>query len=33
MKLADWSSVVHVVRSDGSGEVHVLVSEAFAVAS
>jgi hypothetical protein len=31
MELADGSYVVHVVRSDGSGEVHVLVSKAFAV--
>jgi hypothetical protein len=31
MKLADGSYVVHVMKRDGSGEVHVLVSSAFKV--
>ena len=31
MKLSDGSYVVHVIRSGGAGEVHVLVSKAFAV--
>ena len=31
MKLSDGSYVVHVVQSNGDGEVHVLVSKAFAV--
>ena len=31
MQLEDGSYVVHVIRSDGSGEVHVLVSKAFKV--
>jgi hypothetical protein len=31
MKLADGSYVVHVIKSDGSGEAHVLVSKAFKV--
>ena len=31
MKLSDGSYVVHVIQSNGDGEVHVLVSKAFAV--
>ena len=31
MKLPDGSYQVHVIRSDGQGEVHVLVSPAFKV--
>jgi hypothetical protein len=31
MKLADGSYLVHVFRSDGSGEVHVLVSKDFKI--
>ena len=31
MQLPDGSYVVHVIRSDGSGEVHVLVSKDFRV--
>jgi hypothetical protein len=31
VKLSDGSYVVHVVQSDGSGDVHVRVSRAFAV--
>jgi hypothetical protein len=31
MKLAGGSYVVHVIRSGGKGEVHVLVSKAFAI--
>jgi hypothetical protein len=31
MKLTDGSYVVHVIESDGSGEVHVLVSKALKI--